>query len=101
MILDGRGVGEQAVDRDQGRKGGKEPEQAIEGHAGCDRQDAVFVDLLIDAPEDVLPALGGALGGGGRLSSTTRLPAGFMRGRGLSLTAYSLAPLRVARPGPE
>ena len=59
MILDGRGVGEQAVDRDQGRKGGKEREQAIERDPSCDGEDAVCVDLLVDAPEDVLPASGG------------------------------------------
>ena len=61
MVLDGRGLGEQAVDRHQSRKGGKEREQAIEGHARRHREDAILVDLLVDAPEDVLPALGGDL----------------------------------------
>ena len=43
MVLDGRGIGKQAIDRDQGRKGGEEREEAIEGHAGCDRQDAILL----------------------------------------------------------
>src|SRR3954465_8516418 len=79
MLLDGGGIGEQAVDRDQGRKGREERKQAIEGHTSSDRQDAILVDLLVVAPEDVLPALGGDLVGRCGLSSTAMFPAGPVR----------------------
>src|SRR3954454_24862245 len=79
MLLDGGGIGEQAVDRDQGRKGGEEREQAIEGDTSSDRQDAILVDLLVGAPEDVLPALGRDLVGRRGLSSTAMFPAGPVR----------------------
>ena len=61
MVLDRRGVGKQAVDCHQGRNRGEKRKQAIEGHPGCDGQDAIFVHLLVDAPENVLPAPGGDL----------------------------------------
>src|SRR3954469_23508955 len=79
MLLDGGGIGEQAVDRDQGRNGREERKQAIEGDTSRDRQDAILVDLLVGAPENVLPALGRDLVGRRGLSSTASFPASPVR----------------------
>src|SRR5215217_7822901 len=43
--------------KDRGRKGEEKGEQAVDGHASCDRQDASLVDLLRRARgQDVLTA---------------------------------------------
>ena len=86
MILDGRGISEQAVDRYQGRKGRKEREQSIERHPGCDGEDAILVHLLVDAPENVLPALSG-ISVGERLPALGPAPGWLHAKTGLSSTA--------------
>ena len=60
---DGGGIGEQSVGRHQRRDGRKYREQPEEHDAGGGREQAVVVDLLIGAPQDVLPAGPGNLEG--------------------------------------
>ena len=56
IVADGRGVGEQAVARDQRGNGRKYREQPEEHHACGNRQQPVLAGALIGAPQDVLPA---------------------------------------------
>ena len=50
MVLDRRGIGEQAVDRDEGRDRREDREQSIEGHARRHGHDPVLPELLVDSP---------------------------------------------------
>ena len=58
MLLDRRRIREEAIDRDQSRKRREEGEERIEGHTGRDRHDPIVLELLVDTPQDVLPAAG-------------------------------------------
>ncbi len=56
MIVERRGVGEQAIKRNESRNRGKNREQPEKHDAARDRQQTVFLDLLIGAPQNILPA---------------------------------------------
>ena len=55
MLIDGRGFGKQAIERDHGRDSRKQGEQPIKDHAGRDGQKAIFSDTLVGPPQDVFP----------------------------------------------
>ena len=57
VLIDGRGVREQAVERDQRGYGRKQREQRVERDAGGHQQDAVVLHALVDPPKDILPPL--------------------------------------------
>jgi hypothetical protein len=62
VVVDGCGVGEQAVERYERGDARKNREERIESDAGGDGEQPVLAHLLIDAPRHVLPALGRDLG---------------------------------------
>src|SRR3954465_3077154 len=72
MLGDRARVCKQAVKRDKGRDGREEGEQGVEGDTCSDKQDAVATEPLVDAPENVLPALGRDLAG--LLGETSSIP---------------------------
>lgn len=60
-------IGEQAVDRDEGCKRGKDRQQAVVGHARGQRQDAVLGNVGVDPQQNVLPSARRDLRGRARL----------------------------------
>lgn len=56
MFGDAAGIGEDAVDRHERGNRGEDRQEAVVGHAGGERENAVLADVAVDAPGDVLPA---------------------------------------------
>jgi hypothetical protein len=56
MIVDGRRICEQPVQRDNGCDGGKDRKQRVEHHACRYSNKPIISDFGIGAPENVLPA---------------------------------------------
>ena len=80
VILDRRRIGEEAVDGDEGGDRREDGEQGIIGHAGRHRHDPVLAELLIGAPQDVLPAASRDLSRRVGLSASAFLVCGVRRG---------------------
>jgi hypothetical protein len=57
MIVHRLGLSNKGVGRYQCRDGGKQGEEAVTHHAGGDREEAVFTNLLEGSPKNVLPSL--------------------------------------------
>src|SRR3954469_13993190 len=74
MLGDRARVRKQAVKRDKGRDGREEGEQGVEGDACSDKQDTVATEPLVDAPQNILPALGRDLAR--LLGQTSSVPLG-------------------------
>ena len=73
MRVNRRGVGDQSVERDERRNGGKDRQQRKEDDATRDSEQPVVVETRIDAPEDVLPSGPGDLPRNHGMSSPARL----------------------------
>ena len=56
MPADHRGIGEQPVERHQGRDAGEDREEDVEAHPRGDRDDAVLRHIAVDAPKNILPS---------------------------------------------
>jgi len=80
MPGDGGRIGEQAVDRDQGRERGKDRQQAVVGHSCREGQYAVLGNVRIDAQQNVLPSARRDLGGRARQPATALLVGGLRDG---------------------
>ena len=74
-------VRDRAVDGDQRGDGREQGEDGVEGHARRHEQQAVLVELPVEAQRDVLPALGRDLGRGIGLMAAVRLALGELLGR--------------------
>ena len=59
MRVNCRGVGDQSVERDERRNGGKDGQQRIEHDPGRDREQAIIIHARINAREDILPTCPG------------------------------------------
>ena len=105
LLGDAAGIGEQTIDGDERRDGRKNGEQAIVGHAGGEREDAVLADVAVDPPEDVLPSPRRYLGGRTRLAPRFPPSVASLGGRGVSLGFSGFrerfCPLPAGRPGRE
>ncbi|MGY4403598.1 hypothetical protein ACVIYL_004401 [Bradyrhizobium sp. USDA 3315] len=62
MLRDAGRIRKEAIDRNESRQGWKDREQAIVGHTGGEREDAVLGDVSVDSKQDVFPSLGRNLG---------------------------------------
>src|SRR3954447_4097235 len=58
MLADGARIRKQAVKRDECGDGREEGKQRVEGDARCHQEHAVAAEPVVDAPEDIFPALG-------------------------------------------
>src|SRR5262245_6360135 len=73
MLADGRAPGEQAIEGHEGGDRRKQRQQAVEDDAGRDRKQAVLVELLPSAPQDVLPTAERDVPRRGRLAAAVGL----------------------------
>ncbi len=91
--VDRRGVGDQAVERDEGRNGGKNRQQRIEDDASRDSEQSIVIDAGVDAPKYVLPSSPGNMPRRHRVSSPSRLlRSTHLRGNRLIVLELLLGP---------
>src|ERR1700733_9323798 len=99
MLVDGRGFGKQAIERDHGRDSRKESEKAIKNKAGRDGEKAIFADALVGPPQDVFPSSRRYLPRRGGVAATGPFKRPLLlRGARLACTPRTrLAPRRLPR----
>ena len=73
MRINCRCVGDQSVERDERRNGGKDRQQRVEDNSGGHGEQSVIVDTRVDAPKDILPTFPRNFPRSRRAPSTPRL----------------------------
>src|SRR5215207_723181 len=57
MVAHRTRVGEEPIERDEGGNAGEERQECIERDGRCNREHPILADLMVNAPENVLPPL--------------------------------------------